>query len=92
MSKKKIADLTLVKKMVAELEQALTVAEAQREKQEDLDEFIIQLARCSGFVVGISQEATMLLGDLSNAARNPTPKEDLLSKLMDSLKPPSNAN
>ena len=92
MAKKKIADLTLMRKLLDEMDQALAVAENMRDKREDIHEFIIQLARCSGFVIGMSQEASMLLGDLAAATKSPAAGDDLLSKLLDGLKPPSNAN
>ena len=92
MAKKKIADLTLMKKLLEEMEQAMAVAEGMREKRGDINEFIVQLARCSGYAVGISQEASMLLGDFAAATKSPSSSEDLLSKLLDGLKPPTNAN
>ncbi len=72
MSRKDIkADLSLLKDLVSELEKQLDESYVARDKlSEDKDgqeyrKFIIDLSKAAGLLYGISNESSLLVGDLS---------------------------
>lgn len=89
-------DLSLLKKLVSEVESELTVAEAHVESNPDSTEvpvdFVVSLSKLSGLLTSTAQESTMLVADVqrlirvNSAPSFPAPKglnslEALLHKL-----------
>ena len=94
MSKK--VDLTLVKKLVSELESSLAAAEGIKTAKGDVSDYIVELSKSAGLAAGIMQEASMLVMDVQAqalAVQAPAPpKNDMLDKLLGPLKGGSGAN
>lgn len=90
MSKANKIDLTLLKKLVGELENSLTTADGIRSAEGDITEFVVELAKAAGLAAGVMQEAGMLIGDIQSqvmAVQSPSPtKSDFLEKLLGGLK------
>lgn len=83
-------DLSLLKKFVSELENSLTAAEAVRLSTEgNPHEYLVELSKAGGLAVSVSQEVTMLLGDVQKSMmqmQNPSAsKNALLEKLFSGL-------
>ena len=57
-------DLTLLKRLVAELTTAVNEVDAMIEQKTDTVETVVALAKTSGYLGGITQESVMLLADL----------------------------
>lgn len=88
MSKTGKIDLTLLKKFVAELENSLVVADGIRVAEGDQQDYLVELAKASGLSFSLSQEATMLVGDIQKQMmhiQNPAGKSDILEKLFGSV-------
>jgi hypothetical protein len=90
MSKPNKVDLTLLKKLVGELEASLTTADGIKTAEGDITEYIVELSKAAGLTAGVMQEAGMLIGDIQNQVmqvQNPTPsKSDFLEKLLGGIK------
>lgn len=81
-------ELTLLKKLVSELETSLnTVQELPFDERDQFNTFITELAKTSGLAAGVAQEATALVKDMyqvSTMAQKPAMPlggQDLLSEL-----------
>jgi hypothetical protein len=82
-------DLTLVKRLVAELETALASADNIRanKTEENILDYVVEMSKCTGLAAGIMQEATLLMGDIQKVTNHHTlPKEDILSSLLGAIK------
>lgn len=58
-------DLSLVKKLLSELELTLTTATDIRRSQGDIQEYMVETAKATGLAMGIMREATMLVSDIN---------------------------
>lgn len=85
-------DLTLLKKMVGELESSLATADGivDNKTEENVYDYVIEMSKCTGLAAGIMQEATMLMGDIQSAIRlntSPAGKEEHpLASILGALK------
>lgn len=95
MSKGPRVDLTLLKRLVAELESALTASESlkddsSKENKEATNDYVVEMSKCAGLAAGVMAESTLLVGDIQTAiqlAQGPgSSKSDPLTKLLGSLK------
>jgi hypothetical protein len=85
-------DLSLLKQLVGELENALTTAESI--KSDDAasnhnNDYIVEMAKSAGLCAGIAEESAMLVMDIRSvvrASQMPTSKGDPLEKLLGVLK------
>jgi hypothetical protein len=91
------ADLSLLQELVAELSKQLDTAYETREKikgvqaDEAYRQFVIELAKSVGLLSGITQEATLLVGDLQKimhyASQKTSPEpEDILAEIFSKSK------
>ncbi len=84
-------DLTLLKRLVGELEAHLQKAESIKQSGNKVgEEYVVEMSRAVGMTSGIMQEATLLISDIHTVIRNsqaPASGEDLLTKLFKT--PPS---
>lgn len=91
-SKKEVKiDLTLLKKLVGELESNLATADGIREEKTDTNvyDYVVEMSKSMGIAAGIVQEATMLVGDIQFAVKHNTSgagKDESLSSLLSILK------
>lgn len=93
MAKNKV-DLTLLKRLVEELESTLAKAEEQNASG-DKTAFIVEGNKATGLAAGVMMEAGMLMGDIQSLLQgNPssTVKSDFLDKLLGPLKGPGSTN
>ncbi len=77
-------DLSLLNKLTQELAAHTKKAESIRESGGDNNDYILELSRAAGVASGITQEATMLIGDYSRLVQLSQPKptkDDVLSFL-----------
>ena len=80
-------DLTLLKKFLSELDNAVNTAETLRAGEGDTKELVlVELAKATGLAASVMQEASMVVGDIQRQMmklQNPTPggSSDLISKL-----------
>jgi hypothetical protein len=84
-------DLTLLKRLVTELDSALENAEqiAANKNEENVQDYVVEMAKATGIAAGVLQEATMLIGDINQLVRINTMsagKEDPLGSLLSVLK------
>jgi len=94
MSKPQV-DLTLLKRLVAELESSLNVVEDIRaDAKADKIEINVEASKAVGLASGIMQESGLLIMDIYTMLGNSAPKGkgDMLDKLLGSLKGPGNTN
>jgi hypothetical protein len=86
-------DLTLLKKLVAELETSLAASESIRgSKDPSLNDFVVECSKAAGLAAGVMQESSMLILDIQSlvrASQSPAPKGggDFLDKLLGGMKP-----
>jgi hypothetical protein len=91
MAKNVKVDLTLLKKFVSELELNLTVADGIQVAKGDVSDYLVEMAKSAGLALSISQEATMLVGDINKQMmkiQNPSAGGELLEKLFGGDVPP----
>lgn len=86
-------DLTLLKKLVGELESSLGTADGIKAVEGDITEYIVEMAKAAGLCAGVMQEAAMLVADVQSnvmAVQSPSPNKssDIFEKLLGSLKGP----
>jgi hypothetical protein len=90
MSKAPKVDLTLVKKLIAELEESLAVAEnLYQDSPSKNNDYVVEMSKASGLATGAAIEASMLALDVQAAIKmgaSSAPKEDGLKSLLASLK------
>lgn len=95
MTKSKI-DLDIIKRLVSELEASVNRAEDIKASADDKIEWIVELNKAAGLVMGIMTESTLLLGDIqytvAGGPANPSAKNEFMDKLIGGLKGPSGAN
>ena len=81
-------DITLLLKLVAQLESSLNVCEAMKDSDADgLYDFIIEMSKANGLISGIIQESSMLIGDVQSIVKvSQQPglpvKDQLIDKLL----------
>jgi hypothetical protein len=97
MSTKPKVDLTIVKRLLAELESTMATAEAiTTDVNADKVEYIVEMNKATGLAAGLMTEAALLMGDLQHAIQGMsapgTAKTDFLEKLLGGLKGPGNTN
>lgn len=97
-------DLTLLKRLVSELEISLTGVDAinagtasatPRSIQEDAVELTVEASKAAGIAAGIMAEAGELIMDIQTmvqASQMPKSKSDMLDKIVRSLKGPGTSN
>lgn len=93
MSKK--VDLTLLKRLVGELEGALNIVDSiKTDINTDNNELFVEASKAIGLASGVMQEAAGLMGDIQALlVTAPTKsKSEFLEKLMDTLKGPGSTN
>lgn len=94
MSKPQV-DLTLLKRLVAELESSLNTVESIRtDVKADKVEMNVEASKAVGLSSGIMQEAGMLILDIHALLEGQIPKakSDILEKLLGTLKGPGSSN
>jgi hypothetical protein len=94
MSKPQV-DLTLLKRLVAELESTLnTVFSIKADVKGDLVELNVEASKAVGLASGIMQESGLLIVDIHNLLDGQVPKSksDMLEKLLGTLKGPGSSN
>lgn len=94
MSKPQV-DLTLLKRLVAELESTLNTVEGIRNApSSNKVEMNVEASKAVGLASGIMQESGLLIMDIHAmlGATGPSTKGDLLDKLLGSLKGPGTTN
>ncbi len=91
MAKNKV-DLTIVKRLLAELEATLATAEGiNTDVNADKVEYVVEMNKATGLAAGVMTEAGLLMGDIQSliqGAGSSTTKADFLEKLLGSLKGP----
>jgi hypothetical protein len=89
-------DLTILKRMVAELEASVNTAEAIRtDVKADKVEWIVELNKATGLAAGVLTEAGLLMGDIQHMVQGgPSAgnKQDLLEKILGGFKGPGGTN
>jgi hypothetical protein len=88
-------DLSLLKRLVEELDKMVIATEAMAEAKGDKNEWVLEMSKATGVAAGIMTEAGLLMGDLQSLMQGPSTgasKQDLLDKLLGGLKGPGNAN
>lgn len=94
MSKNKV-DLSILKRLVAELESTVAHAEdIKTDVNSDRIEYVVEMNKATGLAAGVMTEAALLMGDLQQLIQGTsTPsKADFLEKLLGSLKGPGGTN
>ncbi len=96
MAKNKV-DLTVIKRLLAELEATLATAEGiNTDVNADKVEYVVEMNKATGLAAGVMTEAGLLMGDLQGliqgVASSPSSKADFLEKLLGGLKGPGSNN
>lgn len=94
MSKSKV-DLDLLKRLVSELESALSVADGiKTDVGSQKNEYVVEMSKAIGFAAGIMAEAGMLMGDIQHTVQQAgaPPVSPDFSKLLNFLKGPGSTN
>jgi len=91
MAKNKV-DLTIVKRLLAELESTLATAEGiNTDVNADKVEYLVEMNKATGLAAGVMTEAALLMADLQQliqGAGASSTKADFLEKLLSGLKGP----
>lgn len=89
-------DLTLLKKLVGELETSLaTVDSINTDTNPDVNELTVEASKAAGLAAGVMRESSSLILDIDDLVRgsqSPKPKSDLLDKLQGLLGKPGGSN
>lgn len=93
MAKNNKVDLTLLKKLVGELETSLATAEGIKDDApaSDVNDYVVEMSKATGLAASIMTEAGLLTGDIATAIRScqsPTSSKDPLASLLGALKGP----
>lgn len=96
MAKNKV-DLDTIKRLMAELEATLSIAEnITTDVKADKVEYVVEMNKATGLAAGIMMEAGLLMGDIQQLISGVTTpsgtKSDFLEKLLGGLKGPGNTN
>lgn len=85
-------DLSLLKRLVNELENSLNLSMKIKETNNSAD-FIVEMAKTAGIAAGIVKEASLLVGDIAQVASAPISKlSDLTGMMSTSVKSTTNKN
>jgi hypothetical protein len=90
-------DLTLLKRLVAELESALATVDTIKNSLSKVDnvELNVEGSKAAGLAAGIMQESSLLVMDiytLIGGGAAPKSKNDFIDKLMGGIKGPGGTN
>ena len=88
MSKGLKVDLTLLKRLVSELEASLASADVVKEAALNSNDYVVEVSKAAGLASGLVVEATMLIGDIQyliKSAGSPS-KDDSMKDLMSLFK------
>jgi hypothetical protein len=86
MPKNAKVDLTLIKRLIGELESTLATAESIKTDSKDMVEYIVEMQKAAGLASGVMTEAGLLIGDIVSVAHGTAgPEKDGLSKLLGSV-------
>lgn len=96
MSKQKV-DLTVLKRLVSELESLLATAEGiKTDVSGDKVEYVVEMNKATGICAGILTESGLLMGDIQSLIQGLSApslsKSEFLEKLLGGLKGPGNTN
>jgi hypothetical protein len=97
MGKMKV-DLTLLKRLVSELETSVSTMDTLGDKtfsKENGVELAVEASKAAGVAAGVMQEAGMLILDIQNLVQGSQmskSKSDLMEKIMGTLKGPGTSN
>lgn len=86
-----VVDLTLIKRLVSELEQTLTDG-YKLNTETTKNEYIVEMSKALGLTTGIVSEATMLMGDIGGIMRfssSPASLDGSLAKVLGGTGTPS---
>lgn len=91
MAKNAKVDLTLLKRLVGELESTLATAEgikADTDSKDSETEYVVEMQKAAGLAAGVMTEATLLVGDIAVAVRSQsaTAEKDPLAKILGAIK------
>lgn len=73
-------DLSLVKKLLEELEATLITANNIRDDKGDIQQYIVETAKATGLAMGLMREASMLVGDITMMVSTDTNPVEASSK------------
>ena len=84
-------NLSMIKKLVAELESGLEAAEGLKTKEgASIGDCVVEMSKAAGLAAGIMQEGTFLVNDIQAVVRvvqqPPAPKNDFLDKILSGIK------
>lgn len=83
----KKVDLTLLKRLVGELESTLATAEGIKNDSQDVNEYVVEMQKAAGLAAGVMTEATLLVGDIAVAVRSgSSPEKDPLATILGAIK------
>ena len=83
----KKVDLTLLKRLVGELESTLATAEGIKNDSQDVNEYVVEMQKAAGLAAGVMTEATLLVGDIAVAVRSgSSPEKDPLATSLGAIK------
>lgn len=96
MSKPEI-DLAILKRLVAELESLLLIAEdIKTDVNADKIEFVVEMNKATGICAGILAESGLLMNDIQHLIQGVSApsisKSEFLEKILGGLKDPGNTN
>lgn len=84
-------DLTLMKKLLGELETSLNASDAIRTAEGNIVEYIVEMSKSVGLASGMVQEASLLIADIQAhvmAVQSPQAgKNDFLAKILGGVPP-----
>ena len=84
-------DLTLMKKLLGELETSLNTSDAIKTAEGSIVEYIVEMSKSLGLASGMVQEASLLIADIQAhvmSVQNPqASKSDFLSKILGAAPP-----
>lgn len=90
-------DLTILKKLVEQLEIELAAAEEIKKNENSvLSDYVVGMSKAAGLAAGIMQEGSLLVGDIQSVVRTsqqvPSKNSDFLEKLLGGIKGDGTAN
>lgn len=81
-------DLTLLKKLIGELEMSLAAAEVLKSSSDkiDVNDYVVEMSKAIGLASGVSGEAALLVADIGAVARaGLSPKSPTKDSVFDTL-------
>lgn len=81
-------NLTLLKRLVSELESALAAGDKLTVDKTDLNQYVVEMSKAIGLASGVMSEASMLIVDINTVVRSqdPSGKADSMDKLLAAFK------